>query len=121
MRSLYIKLILFFSVAISIGAILRNNWWETNTFDEKNEFSRYNRQVKNLLKALCIKSEEISVTLPEEKKWLIMKGVDATIQKSNLHCEPEHAIGEKEHTPDEIAKSEIPDSNDDEYDYYDFY
>ena len=51
-------------------AALRNYWWENDASYDEEDFKRYHQQTKNLLKALCIKSEEVTRILPEEKAWL---------------------------------------------------
>lgn len=67
------------SAVLDTFAVLRNNWWDPDVSDDKGAFERYNQQAKNLLKALCIKSEEIDQMFPEEKFWLKLKGVNFSI------------------------------------------
>jgi len=65
-------------------AILRNNWWDSDASDAHAKFKLYKQASKNLLKDLCIKSEDISRMFPEEKDWLSKRGISFSLQKVKL-------------------------------------
>jgi len=99
-------------------AVLRNNWWDADVSDERSEFERYNQQAKNLLKALCIKSEEVGRMFPEEKAWLTKQGIDYSLKKVIFETEqddsysnddePEDFFEDKDPTVDDIRDIENP-------------
>ncbi len=106
------------SVILDTYAVLRNNWWKSDVSDKKGEFERYNQASKNLLKDLCLKSEEIHRMFPEEKAWLTKQGIDYSLQKVIFETEqddsysnddePEDSFEDKEPTVDDIRNIEIP-------------
>jgi len=93
------------SAVLDTFAVLRNNWWDSSASDEEGEFERYNQQAKNLLKSLCVKSEEIGRMLPEEKAWLRKQGIDYTIQTVKFESDREGTSEDDEHQDEDKEPS----------------